>query len=305
MKAIRRMPTRILVVWVLSLVLLLPSSHAFSSTLRSPVAETLVENFEYADVAPNNNSLPHSSSAGLASSTSPIDTPTDNGNNSNLQEKRKNVFVGLLAAYYAFADIYCFKTFDCFASMNSGNLIRCCSSVVDGHWQQAFLRGTLVINYILGSMMYKLIKSHDTKLEVGPVMLVLFGASDVVARLVGQEYSPFLMALAFGIINADNLSQTGVVVNAATGHMNKLGQGLGDAILSRKPLPRPTVIFFASFVPTLLLCSLLFCIQPSIPIGTVLGVTYWLLLRWYESPVIGSFWSSWVPTQKRRERKRA
>lgn len=301
MKAIRKMPTRILVVWVLALALLLPSSHAFSSTLRSPVGETLVDNFEAKELSISqnkNNSLPSAGLASRSSSTSPI----DNGSNLYLQEQRKHVFVGLLSAYYAFADVYCFKTFDCFASMNSGNLIRCCLSVVDGHWQQAFLRGSLVVNYILGSMLYKFIKSHDNKLTVGPVMLTLFGASDVVGRLVGQEYSPFLMALAFGIINADNMVQTGVVVNAATGHMSKLGQGVGDAILSRKSLPRATMIFFASFVPSLLLFGLFFRVQSSLPIGTVLGVTYWLLLRWYESPVIGSFWSSWVPTRKRRKR---
>lgn len=196
-------------------------------------------------------------------------------------EVRQNTLLAGLAILSGFADVICYHRYACFVNMMTGNTIHAVLQLSEGLFRESLSRGMLVLGYCLGSAL-----STKCSVRVGKAAPpLLFLLSDVFNQF---DFHLLLIAIAFGWINVMTAKDVGVT-NAATGHLSKFSVGLTSVFnhgenTSAQKLFRQSRRFLFFFVSSLLIGGLFvrFVVPPSqIPLGLILGLSYFFLLKLY------------------------
>ena len=178
------------------------------------------------------------------------------------QEQRIKRFVTGIMVLTGITEAICFRKWNFFPNMMTGNTVRCMDSVAQMKFYSAFQYATLIGSYIIGSGIPKALdniatnnnnnsnsnsklnlfgKERPTLVNVGRIALVVLGLSDFISTesVSGLLYKLSVMAFAFGMINAVTQTETGTVTNAVTGHWGKIGEGAANRLF----LPKSTTRF--------------------------------------------------------------
>ena len=198
----------------------------------------------------------------------------------------EDIFLYAVAAISGLSNVLCFYSYGFYANMMTGNTIRSVLALAEGRFQDSLFYATVVTCYTFGTALRPWLSSRFQPQITPAVMFFLFVLADVTGFAFQiPRASPVLLAMAFGLTNAVSLSNNNVVAYAATGHWTKIGGALG----SGSALPSNSVKFFASFIVSLFVSTVLYkrIVEPlgwkQLPIGTIVGSGLTLTLSWYQA----------------------
>lgn len=200
----------------------------------------------------------------------------------------------------------CYRRFQCFPNMMTGNTVRWMNALADGKFKDLALHGTTVLSYVMGGGIFQMIpKTHHRRQDtdailpythlvwVSGIVMAVFGISDFLGTRFDSWRMPFL-AMGFGLINAAaNDALGGSVTNAVTGHWTKVGLGVVERLIltdqKRTKGWTKSVKIVIAFMTSMLSTTIVYKwleTQPFIftrlpPLGTSLGSVYALLFCWY------------------------
>lgn len=219
----------------------------------------------------------------------------------SLQQQRKTTFVISLAAVSGALDIVCLKKFGCFAHLMTGNTVKCLSAAMELKWKEASFYAGMVAFYTAGAAGYRLVDILNSKhkenkytatmevmtfAKLSTVLLPVFALSDLLVQVLHGPTAAvaFMWAFGGGVVNASTMDGIGVVTSAVTGHWNKLGIAVCDILVRRRRNNVTKITFKVLGATALALCVTKFLygrFNPRVPVGLVIGLTYYGLFRWY------------------------
>jgi uncharacterized membrane protein YoaK (UPF0700 family) len=221
----------------------------------------------------------------------------------------KTLFMISLLGLSGILEAICFRRFKVFPNMMTGNTVRCIDALAELRFADIQLYGGMIASYISGGALFKfmdearIFPKTPNLVWLSRVSLGIFCASDLVG-LYKDRMRMIPLAVACGMINTATQEAIGAVTNAVTGHIGKIGVGLGKAMaMQLRPqtsadpaVPSTNKAFISSlqglsaFVTALLSTTLIWqwleAKHPWIlsrlpPLGVSLGAVYTALLSWY------------------------
>jgi uncharacterized membrane protein YoaK (UPF0700 family) len=261
----------------------------------------------------------HNNFQSASASSTTVETASTADRQQRLSRNKKLIFLALLAILCGATDVIFWNQYECYAHMMTGNSIKFATALARGDWQRATKFAELVVSYMAGSGLFQRIKLHqpaneqskESSLEVKnsklmqtlvPVVFGIFAVADVFAYAVHPSLFLPTLAVGFGLFNTATLYALGIVTNAVTGHVSKIGMG-GSMIMSSSTvisaynmLPAiESLCFFVPFVASITLttkicdmmlrsASFLVLTSRVPPLGLTLGSLYALVLAWYYRP---------------------
>ena len=239
------------------------------------------------------------------------------------QQRRDAVFVAMLGGLCGMVDALFCHHFDCYANMMTGNTIKLANSLAHDEYRAAAKYFMMILFYMSGCSLWPVIQrnaeqqrqvhasstsssttapmSKPTRLRhIVPAMFGLFVLSDVAAKLVHPSLFLPILSVAFGLVNTATIDCIGVVTNAATGHVSKIGMGLVGYVLQgcgKGNVPLQHVGYLLSFAGAILVTTKLYGAWLLTgkglrlwlpPLGLTLGCLYAAAVLWYTSPLTPS-----------------
>ena len=140
-----------------------------------------------------------------------------------------------LAFLAGVSDYLCFHRLQCFAIMQTGNVIHALSSMVEGSWKEASNFGCIVAAYAIGSGLWRIISL--VRLLSSAVLVAVLAALPMFyhcdAILLHVRSAP-LISLAFGLISSAATAVCGGTISFAyTGHISNAGKYSAERLLMR------------------------------------------------------------------------
>ena len=221
----------------------------------------------------------------------------------------KTLFIILLMAISGICEAICNRRFGCHPNMMTGNTVKCMDALSLKKFDVVIKLSVMIANYVAGAFLYGILKHSVSSTFHVPILvcvartsLFCFCMSDMVVRGVIKTAGSVLqdilrlgiMALGFGMINAAANVQVGMVTNAVTKHWTDFGLGSTEMVLvgeASNGAWSNSGLGVVSFLTALLVTNI---VQGRIeeipdlksklpPLGTSLGVMYYLLFTWFAS----------------------
>ena len=244
--------------------------------------------------------------------------PGDQEQNNRYQQyistklSNKTIFCMSMAFLTGWVDTVCYRRYNCFVNMMTGNTIRFATSLAESQWVDALFHMTLIATYVVGVGIFRAIdltlryekeakeSEHHLLVVVAPLIVSLFMLADVVSHFVRNDriHAPIL-SLGFGIMNAASADATGgTMLYAMTGHINRCGKCLVDYVMLSKVRCyksfKSHLRIVSSFAAGIALSGMaaqhllprMSGFQP--PMATMVGVFFAALFVWYGSVPVKS-----------------
>ncbi|GKY92039.1 hypothetical protein MPSEU_000175500 [Mayamaea pseudoterrestris] len=241
------------------------------------------------------------------------------------QQRRDTTFIVMLAALCGSMDGLFMHHYQVYANMMTGNVMKFAAALANAQWNDACKFSSMIAFYTVGCSIWRVIRdgkettvnkdlqsavaaatrapSSDDKTQklrrIVPTTFTLFALADVLSHADSRLFLP-IMATAFGLVNTATVECIGVVTNAATGHVSKIGVGLGGYLIvgAHGNVPSQNVGYLATFATSMLLTTKLYQwtihsnnvlpwmrLQKMLPpLGSTLGLLYAGALLWYTKP---------------------
>jgi uncharacterized membrane protein YoaK (UPF0700 family) len=178
-------------------------------------------------------------------------------------------------------------------------------NLVDGNYTSCVRLASMILLYAAGSGYFNWIQqtrkqatkdrsnnpspavaaqSASLLTSIAPRALVLFVLADILSARCSHKLFLPTVSLAFGLVNAAAQDTTGIVTNAVTGHIQKIGIGAVAAWQGqdKQNLNYQSLYFCTLFCASLIVGSIVREQQwIALPLGTSFGVIYASLFVWY------------------------
>ncbi|CAJ1967562.1 unnamed protein product [Cylindrotheca closterium] len=295
-----------------------------SSTAASPATTTTTTTTRTIFPPPIDTIIPfvrNKQASATTTSDSDTSTTTTTTTTTSLQtfliQHKTTLLTMVLMGFSGVVEAICYRRFKMYPNMMTGNTIKAMDAITSLNWQGIQVSLGLIGSYMSGATLYKCLdrarifqsrnnhrRSIPNLVWLSAISFLLFGWSDVVGMTSNMDVLRLLpMATAFGMINCATQEMTGFVTNAATGHLGKIGFGLGESLVMNM-LPRAdhvvdqktiqygitSALTIGSFITTVIITNLIglwldakhsWVYSRLPPLGLSLGAAYTILLTSY------------------------
>lgn len=200
-------------------------------------------------------------------------------------------FSSSMAAIAGCSHVICFKRYQCYAAMMTGNVVNFAVALADSNLSEAKFRLSMIGSYFAGTICSRLIERREVykqdkdKQHHKIVATIVVGMFAIVDKMPDdQKMKLFLLSAAYGIVYATaNQALNSIVTQLMTGHITKLGTGVADRLRSANRCWNEGTLMscciLCSFTIGCTLGARIFVfIDNEEPVFTVIGVIYAILL---------------------------
>ena len=144
-----------------------------------------------------------------------------------------NKLVAGFAYLAGVADTVTYHRHNMYANMMTGNTINFAYSLGSGLWLDCFFYISIILSYVGGIAAFRRVdlRREYALSTVAPLVLVLFTLTDIITlRSGGSRWAMLCVVSASGLVNAACADATGTITAMLTGHCQKLGNFVTDAV---------------------------------------------------------------------------
>ena len=234
--------------------------------------------------------------------------------NKSLQQRSNSIqplaFASIMASLAGCSDAICYKRFNCYAAMMSGNVVTLSIAIAERQWKDVMWKASLIGSYLLGSASVRSIetfvsrrftsesptsqaKQRQHHKVVAPIVVVVFAiANEILLKndddshvtKLAEGYA--LLAWGYGMVYATaNKALNGTITQLLTGHITKMGTAISDVLFGRsitdttKDMYRFSACILGSFIIGGIIGGQF--VSSDLPLFSLLGVIYAIVLAMF------------------------
>ena len=216
-------------------------------------------------------------------------------------------FASIMASLAGCSDAICYKRFNCYAAMMSGNVVTLSIAIAERQWKDVMWKASLIGSYMLGSASVRSIETFVSRRftseyptsqakqrkhhkVVASIIVVVFAiANEILLKndddshvtKLAEGYA--LLAWGYGMVYATaNQALNGTITQLLTGHITKMGTAISDVLFGRsitdttKDMYKFSACILGSFIIGGIIGGQF--VSSDLPLFSLLGVIYAIVL---------------------------